>query len=153
MINKNETLNWEDIGNKIIIDERIKDYRKPIRGIYGIFIGSKKEQTEICAYVGRSSNIYIRMFCGGHITKLKSNYNEYPISKIKDAMDNDDEIIIVKILQEVPLCGDNYNKDMQRLSSAESYFIDYFQSKDECLEQVPEGTRMTEDEWNRLFEK
>ena len=49
---------------------------------------------------------------------------------------------------EVPFIYDDYHKDMQRLASAENYHINKYQSIDQCLNQVPEGTKLTKNEWN-----
>lgn len=152
MINKNESIKWiceqwieRELKPKFDIDERIKDVKKNIRGVYGIFVMSNEKC--YCAYIGRSSNIYKRIFGpNGHITRLRSD-NKYPNNRIKEAMKSKNAVIQIRIMQEVPLVGDNYYKDMQRLASAECWYIDYYQGMNQCLEQTPEGTRMTECEW------
>ena len=154
MTNKNKRLEW--VNNqwiekgkrpKFIIEERILDYNTPIRGIYGIFIVT--EEVKYCAYVGRSTSIYRRLFgSNGHIAKMKTKKG-HPISNINRAMKSNDKTIYIKILQEVALEGDNFYKDMQRLASAECQFIDYYQDLNQCLEQIPEGIRMTEKEWRK----
>lgn len=87
----------------------------------------------------------------GHITKMKRK-NGHPVVRINEALKSDNETIHIKILQEVDLAGDYY-KDMQRLASAECRFIDYYQNLNQCLEQIPEGTTMTEKEWNQNVKK
>jgi len=72
--------------------------------------------------------------------------------KIKDAMNTRKEIVI-KILKEVPFEFDNYYKDMQRLASEENKYIDQYQKINQCLEQVPEGTRISEEEWEIMKTK
>ena len=60
---------------------------------------------------------------------------------------------MIKVLQEVPYLFDNYYKDAQRLASAETYWIDWYQKANQCLEQVPEGKRPTKEEWERMKRK
>lgn len=74
MDNKNLTLKWIDTlgNNKIVFERGIIDGTKN-RGIYGIFIIDNKQQTEYCAYVGRTVNIYKRFLTGddAHFVKLR----------------------------------------------------------------------------------
>ena len=136
MINRNQNIRWAR-ENGIRVEERIIENRG-IRGIYGIFV------QEECVYVGRSNNIYGRIFkAKGHIQKIR--YRQH-VNKLLSGIDENKEISI-KVLEEVPLIGDHKAKDAQRLNSRECYWIDYFQAKDECLEQFPEGV------WNRRVNK
>ncbi|CAM2992521.1 hypothetical protein HAHI6034_10555 [Hathewaya histolytica] len=145
MINKNKSLAWLDEHKKITLDEAIKDVNNPVRGIYGIFV---KDEEMRCVYVGRTSSIYQRMFSAeGHITKLM-NENHTNL-QLMAAVQSGKEIVI-KILEKVPFKFDNYYKDMQRLASAENKYIDIYQEKNQCLEQVPEGTRISENEWEDM---
>ena len=145
MINKNKSLAWLDKQKKIILAEEIKDVNNPIRGIYGIFVKDKEMR---CVYVGRTASIYQRMFSArGHITKLM-NENHTNL-QLMAAVQSGKEIVI-KILEKVPFKFDNYYKDMQRLASAENKYIDIYQEQNQCLEQVPEGTRISEKEWEDM---
>lgn len=143
-MNKNETLKWvqDKVNNIIIVDERIKDMDGCTRGIYGIFISDGVN--EKCVYVGKTDNFYSRMFKGeGHICRLRRG--SHFIKELNNVTES--KKIIFKILEEVPLIYDDYHKDMQRLASAENYYIDKYQGMWQCLYQVPEGTKITEDEW------
>jgi len=72
---------------------------------------------------------------------------DIPVNLLIDAMKNKKKITI-KILKEVQLEFDNYNKDMQRLVSAETFFVDLYHSKNQCLHNVSGGGRsMTIKEW------
>lgn len=146
--NGNKSLSWLNEQDKISVDDKIKDADNPIRGIYGIFVKDKEEK---CVYIGRASSLYDRMFGSrGHITKLKKNI--YANKQLQDAITTRKEIE-VKILEEVPLEFDNYYKDMQRLASKENEYINQYQKINQCLEQVPEGTRICEEKWERLKAK
>lgn len=133
---------------KIDIDPDIVACEETIRGIYGIFICIGSE--EYCAYIGRANNMYHRFFTSersndGHLVKIKNGRckNE----KINSALSNENAIIRIKILKKVPCQYDNYKKDMQRLAFAEYSYISEYQEKDQCLEQLPDGSNMREDVW------
>ncbi|MDH6368219.1 MULTISPECIES: hypothetical protein [unclassified Breznakia] len=152
MINKNDTYKWwiDKKSNKIKIDDSIFDCRKPIRGIYGIFI--YKGSREYCAYVGKSTNIYARFFCdNGHLVQIK---NECCNNKsINDALQDYNSILEIRILEEVVCQYDDYFKDMQRLSFAENYYISKYQELNQCLEQLPDGSNMDKLIWEQEKKK
>jgi len=143
--NRNKSLEWLHEQQYISLDEEIKDATNPVRGIYGIFVNDSEKR---CIYVGRSSSIYDRMFgSDGHITKLKDS--RHTSTQLMEAMINGKKIEIT-ILQKIPLNFDNYYKDMQRLASAENFYIDFYQNQNQCLEQIPEGTKMSQKEWEAM---
>lgn len=151
MKNKNETLKWleEKVSDKIFLPDKIKDSEKPIRGIYGIF--TNEEEVEFCEYIGKSTNIYERMFIGeGHLCKIMRG--EHYLSKLNEIADGEcTATIIIKILEEVPYhTEDNYYKDIQLLAQKENDFISKYQKLNQCLNQLPEGTRISKLEWNNL---
>lgn len=142
--NRNQSLAWLREQRNICIQERITDYENPIRGIYGIFCGKDKK----CAYIGKSINIYSRMFkSDGHVTKMM--LGDHGIEAIRNAVLLK-ESISIEVLEDVEYVFDNYYKDMQRLASRENYYIDQYQAVDQCLEQLPEGTTMTLCDWKKL---
>lgn len=149
MANRNKNYRWLKEQTNINIsheDEmKILDTKKLVRGIYGIFI--EDNGFEKCVYVGRSNSIYGRLFKNGHVTKLRNG--NHPSIKLTNAIINNMKITI-RILKEVPYLFDDYYKDMQRLASEECRFIDEYQSNNQCLEQVPEGTQMMSETWRRL---
>lgn len=146
-MNKNIALKWvlNEMRDKIIIEEEIIDASKPIIGIYGIFVSEGEE--ERCAYIGRSNNIYLRMFDGdsSHMVKLKQGIGEN--TEINAALKNSNAKIKVKILKRVEYDFENYNIDMQKLASSENYYIDYYQSLGQCLEQRPDGKNWDYADW------
>lgn len=152
-MNQNTTLQWvlNDMKDKIIVPEEIKDAGKPIIGVYGIFVSEGEE--ERCVYVGRSNNIYLRMFSGdgSHMVKLKKGIGEN--TEINAAMKKENAKIKVKILEQVKYDFKNYNIDMQKLASRENYYIDYYQSLGQCLEQRPEGSNLKYDVWETYKNK
>lgn len=147
-MNKNETVKWinEVMKSKISVSHEIL-YGKKNRGIYGIFVVDKYNSEDFCAYVGKATNIYKRMFCGenAHLVKLKENklYN----SVINEAIRNEDKRIDIRVLEEVTFEYENYNKDMQYLAYRECYYIDKYQKLHQCLEQRPDGRNMYENVW------
>jgi hypothetical protein len=134
--------------NKILVHIEIFEDNKN-RGIYGIFVVDKFHSEEFCAYIGKATSIYNRLFCGknAHLVKLKENilYN----SAINKAMQNENKIIDIRVLEEVTFQYENYNKDMQYLASRECYYIDKYQRLDQCLEQRPDGRSMYEKFWKK----
>lgn len=156
MINGNLTYKWwkDEMANKIVIEKEILDWENPIRGIYGIFIREKEDV--YCAYVGRANNIYHRFFSSsgenpGHLVKIKRG--DCKNEKIKQALEKEDAIIEIKVLEEVKCQYDDYYKDMQRLAFAEYYHISKYQELNQCLEQLPDGRNMDKDAWDVEYKK
>lgn len=156
MVNRNLTYKWwkDEKANKIVIEKEILDLENPIRGIYGIFIREKEDV--YCAYVGRANNIYHRFFSSsgnnpGHLFKLKRG--DYKNEKMKQALEKEDAIIEIKVLEEVKCQYDDYYKDMQRLAFAEYYHISKYQELNQCLEQLPDGRNMDKNAWKVEWKK
>lgn len=147
--NRNETLKWLNeqyiTRSKFIIPEEVLKFGEPIRGVYGIFI-IQSDGMKDCAYVGRTENIYSRLFkSDGHLVRLKNGTSN--MTRLIDAYNNSTEIIQIKILEKVPCVYDHYNLDMQRIASRENYYIDKYQSLGQCLYQRPEGSFLLESIW------
>jgi len=147
----NISLAWLENQNKLFVQDRIKDASNQVRGIYGIFV-KEKDKEEECVYVGRAVSIYGRLFSQGHISNLMKKIIENKTSqRLISAMDDENvEKIEIRILEEVKFKFDNYYKDMQRLASREYYYIDKYQSKNQCLEQVPDGKNTSEKDWKSM---
>lgn len=149
MGNTNETFKWwqNEMNNKIVVEDVIIDWEKPIRGIYGIFICD--DAGVYCAYIGRTSNMYSRFFTGndGHLVKIKNG--ECENEAIKKALRDEKATIKIKVLEEVECQYDNYFKDMQRLALAENYHISKYQELNQCLEQLPDGSNMDKSVWEQ----
>ena len=54
----------------------------------------------------------------------------------------------IEVLEVVKLQFDNYNLDIQRLASRENFYIDFFQNKNQCLLQRPEGSYLKKEFWD-----
>lgn len=137
------------LPEKIVIDERIASNKPQLRGVYGIF------SDHFCLYVGKSYDIYKRFFMSNghlHYYVTGKRRNKLVENLIETALQDGKEVQI-KVLQEVPYQGDNYAKDLQRLASAENYFIDYYQQLNQCLEQVPEGNHLSKETWEKKYKK
>lgn len=147
-MNKNQTVEWvhHEMQDKIIVDEDILNYEKRLSGIYGIFITDKNNQ-EICAYVGRSANIYRRFFSGVNAHLVKIRNGECSNNAINKALQNEEDKIVIKVLDSDVYQYDDYVLDMQRMASRECYYIDYYQQKNQCLEQLPDGSNMDKSKW------
>lgn len=143
--NSNRSLKWCLNQKNIKLDNKVKMWDRPIRGIYGIFVGDKGEDK--CVYIGKSTNIYRRMFSNGHITKLMKNNHSNVTLKVSMAHKKQ---IHIRVMKEVPFIFDDYCKDVQRLASWENKYIDYYQEINQCLEQVPEGTKITKGGWEGM---
>lgn len=137
--------------NKITVPDELNDH-DVIRGIYGIF--SEKDDDSICLYIGRSYSIADRLSAsGGHICMFNSGcYKKLVPKMINESMMNGYHINI-KILEVVEFVGDNYYRDMQRLSFAEANLIEEYQLAGQCLQQLPEGTWISEEKWNKRYKK
>jgi len=67
---------------------------------------------------------------------------------LNSAFIDEDSTIVCKFVEPVEYQFDNYYKDAQRLASRECYWIDYYQEKEQCLEQVPKGKRPNKEWWD-----
>ena len=133
-MNKNKNVKWA-LEHNFEIEQRILQFEKQIRGVYGFFVGNGNN--EECLYIGRSYSIYARLFVGPncHIKKIIAGQH---IPKVLAAVAEGRKLYI-RVIQVVEKYNDNPAKDAQRLASAECAWIDYYQALDQCLEQYPEG--------------
>lgn len=113
------------------------------RGIYGIFIS--RDDKQVCAYIGKSEQIGVR--AEKHKNDIESGNH---IDSLNDAYKEPDTLILITLLEAVPYIFDDYNKDAQRLASAENKWIDKYQANNQCLEQVPEGKRPSKEVWEKM---
>lgn len=162
----NETIQWINNINKndpckIVIATEIMEY-KIKQGIYGIFIKERDKKDRYCAYIGRSYNIYKRMFSGkrAHFVKLKKG--TLGNMQICEALEDENKIIEVRVVEIVDFSKvkneglteiQRYNKEMQYMASRESFYIDYYQSKNQALEQRPDGSNEKFKIWKESLEE
>lgn len=140
-ISKSLLLVKQSFPNKIIIEEDIEKQPNGNRGIYGLFI--KRAEKEECAYIGRSEIVSSRITT--HLYRIIDG--THSSVKLNNAFLDPESTIICKFLEPVKYEFDNYAKDAQRLASRECYWIDHYQSMNQCLDQVPEGKRPSEQWW------
>ena len=148
--NRNQTVKWCLQQSFIDLDDRLLKFINPVRGVYGIFIKDKDQK--ICVYVGKAENLYSRMFSdNGHLVRIRKGKHTNP--KLNEEIEKG-QTVCIELLEEVPYNKGNctetdYNRDMQRLASAECKHIDFYQNKGECLWQLPEGKHLSFDEWRK----
>ena len=148
-----------DLG--VIIPEVI--IKKDIRGVYGFFEVDKDNNTTVCLYIGRSYNIRERLFGSkGHFTRYfyeqeqgdkLNDKDKYLVPRFIRSCLEKGKTLEIRVLKKVAYKGDNYYRDMQRLAYAELREIEKAQKRGECLNQLPEGTWISEDTWNKNFKK
>lgn len=150
-MNKNKTLNWKNQNiDKITVDKIIENINTDYSFgyIYGIYSVNKQNE-KYCIYIGRTNSLYERMYGGdGHLTNLMKECHHS--KKLMNAFLDTDYKIEIKVVDQVKYKFDCYQKDVQRLSSKENYYIDKYQERNQCLEQVPEGKIMSICKWNQL---
>lgn len=154
MTNSNQTLKWINTleENKIKFDSGIIDGTNN-RGIYGIFVIESGLETEYCAYVGRAVNIYSRFLIGkdAHFVKLRKG--ELRNNKINEALENKGKRIEVRVIEPVEFQYKDYCIDTQFMASRECYYIDQYQSLNQCLEQCPDGSNIRRTVWEEERKK
>lgn len=138
--------------NNIFVQEEIK-INSHIRGVYGFF--AKKGDKEIPFYIGKSNNIFIRMFTG-HIYDYLRGVRKTDVHKrIEDFLEKG-YIIEVRVLKRVRYKGDSFIQDANRLALAELKEIVKQQNKGFCIteDQISEAVKKYEkNEWNDKFAK
>lgn len=114
------------------------------RGIYGIFTETDRES--ICQYIGKSEQLPQRA-----AQHKKSIINKTSIPSLNNAVeDSSINRIAIRLIERVDYVFDNYYRDAQRLSSRECFYIDFYQNKNQCLEQLPEGRRPNISAWEEM---
>lgn len=117
---------------------------EPIRGIYGFF--KQKAGVKKCFYIGRSYDIAARIF--QHIIDT-----EKLVFELIEKYQAHGYQISAEILEVVQYEGDNYYRDMQRLAFSEYNLIEQYQRKGECLHQLPEGSWISEANWEKRYKQ
>ncbi len=125
-----------------------------IRGVYGFF--AKKDDEEIPFYVGKSNNIFNRMFTGHIYHYLRGVRNTDVQKRIEDFLKKG-YVIEVRILKKVRYKGDSFIQDANRLALAELKEIVKQQNKGFCIteDQISEAVKQKTEkkEWNDKFTK
>lgn len=125
-----------------------------IRGVYGFF--AKKDDEEIPFYVGKSNNIFSRMFTGHIYDYLRGVRNTEVQKRIEDFLKKG-YVIEVRILKTVEYKGDSFIQDANRLALAELTEIVNQQDRGFCIteDQISEAVKQNfeKKEWNNQFIK
>lgn len=136
--------------NNIFVQEEIT-INSHIRGVYGFF--AKKGDKEIPFYIGKSNNIFIRMFTG-HIYHYLRGVRKTDVHKrIEDFLEKG-YIIEARVLKRVRYKGDSFIQDANRLALAELKEIVKQQNKGFCIteDQISEAVKKHEKkEWDGKF--
>ena len=123
-----------------------------IRGVYGFF--AKKENEEILFYIGKSNNIFTRMFCG-HIYDYLRGVRKTDVQKNIESFLSKGYEIHVKILKVVEYKGDSFIQDANRLALAELNEIVNQQNRGFCIteDQLSEAVkkRYEKKEWDNKY--
>lgn len=138
-------------SHKIFVEDRIKP-DICIRGVYGFF--ATKEKEEIPFYIGKSNDIFTRMF-GGHIYDYLRGVRRTEVQKNIEYFLSKGYHINVRILRVVEYKGDSFIQDANRLALAELQEIVNQQDKGFCIteDQISESVKKIHErkEWNNRF--
>lgn len=140
-------------SNNIFVQEEIK-VNSHIRGVYGFF--AKKDDKEIPFYIGKSNNVFFRMF-KHHIYDYLRGVRKTDVHKRMEVFLKNGYIIEIRILKRVGYKGDSFIQDANRLALAELKEIVKQQNKGFCIteDQISEAVKKEyeEREWNDKFAK
>ncbi|WP_416327808.1 hypothetical protein [[Eubacterium] hominis] len=140
-------------SNNIFVQEEI-NLDSHIRGVYGFF--AIKDNEQIPFYVGKSINIFSRMFTG-HIYDYLRGVKNTDVQKRMEDFLTKGYIIEVRILKKVKYNGDSFIQDANRLALAELEEIVKQQENGYCItkDQLSEAVKREAEEkaWNDVFGK
>ena len=139
-------------SRNIIVEERIELVRC-IRGVYGY--NKIKEKEEIPFYIGKSNDIFTRIF-GGHIYDYLRGVRKTGVQKNIESFLSKGYEINVRILKVVEYKGDSFIQDANRLALAELNEIVNQQNNGFCIteDQISEAVKKTHErkDWNSKVE-
>lgn len=157
MTKREENEFWKRIRNAQSLNIFVQDELKPnshIRGVYGFF--AKKDNEEIPFYVGKSNNIFSRIFTG-HIYNYLRGVRNTEVQKRIDDFLKKGYVVEIRILKKVRYKGDSFIQDANRLALAELKEIVKQQNKGFCIteDQISEAVKQKSEknEWNNKFAK
>lgn len=123
-----------------------------VRGIYCFF--AKKDEEEIPFYVGKSNNIFFRMF-NGHVYHYLRGVRSTDVQKHMEEYLKEDYEVEVRILRRIDYIGDGFIQDANRLALAELEEIVKMQNKGYCItdDQISESVKRRSEKqaWEDLF--
>lgn len=124
---------------------------KDIVGIYKFF--ATLEDKKICFYIGKSTNIRERLLSSnGHIHLFFKKSEKLVPSEIKDYLHQNYDILVE--IEEVDYFDTDFSRASHRLALAELAEIVKYQSRGQCLKQLPEGIGKGEREyWESKYKR
>lgn len=136
---------------EISVDNRLS---AKISGVYGFF--AVKNETETCFYIGKAINMCDRIFSTshGHIgcylkykdAGIKNKSETLIIDEIEKYRDNKFKIEL-RLLEEINMHEERYERAAQKLAFAEYLWIEKYQQKGQCMNQLPEGADRSRKYW------
>ena len=143
-----EKLEEAKMRNIIIPPEILK---KDIVGVYKFF--ATLEDKKICFYFGKSTNIRERLLSSnGHIHLFFKESEKLVPSEIKYYLDQNYEILVE--IEEVDYFDTYFSRASHRLALAELTEIVKYQSRGQCLEQLPEAIGKGEEKyWENNYKR
>jgi hypothetical protein len=109
---------------------------KDIVGVYKFF--AILEDEKICFYIGKSTNIRERLLSSnGHIHLFFKESEKLVPSEIKNYLRQNYEILVE--IEEVDYFDTDFSRASHRLALAELAEIVKYQSRGQCLKQLPEA--------------
>ena len=141
-------INAAKLLNIFVQDEILRNSH--IRGVYGFF--AKKDDEEIPFYVGKSNNIFNRMFTGHIYHYLRGVRNTDVQKRIEDFLKKG-YVIEVRILKKERYKGDSFIQDANRLALAELKEIVKQQNKGFCIteDQISEAVKQKTEKKNGMI--
>lgn len=137
---------------KIIIPEELNPQSR-IRGVY-CFVAVKQDQ-KIPFYIGKSNNIFLRMFQGGssHLNDYLRGVRRTEVHRQIEKYIENGYHIEIRILKKVEYTGDTFAQDANRLALVELKELVEYQDKGFCLEQLSEAVKgkYEREEWEGKF--
>lgn len=124
-----------------------------VRGVYGFF-AVKNMNKEIPFYIGKSNNIFLRMFGrGSHLSNYLRGVRKTEVHRSIERFLEDDYHIEIRVLNKVEYTGDYFESDANRLALAELKELVKYQDKGFCLMQLSEAVKEKYEriEWETKF--
>lgn len=146
----NKRLNKLKIMNISIADDITPECK--IRGVYGFF--AKNETNNICFYIGKSNNIFIRMLGrNSHLNNYLRGVRNTNVHKYIEYYLNNGFNVEIRVLQKVEYVGDSFERDANRLALAELEELVKHQDMEECPNQLSEAVKEKNEreEWESIF--
>ena len=124
-----------------------------VRGVYGFF-AVKNMNEEIPFYIGKSNNIFLRMFGkSSHLNDYLRDVRKTEVHRSIEKFLQDGYHIEIRILKKVEYTGEHFESDANKLAFAELKELVECQDKGFCLKQLSEAVKEKYEriEWETKF--